>query len=701
MSTKRRFRGYCPTASRRTSNVVTGRSSRDDYTTTLNNLKVSVVAPNQIHIAVNRENPTSSTDEKKNSTRSTHELDEIGSIISQGGQDSIIRVAPFTSITRRSPALEFHQQGFVTSLSFEVPDENLTQPQGPHQSLPQALDADENTLRKSRSFPVPEHLTLTKAAEEKPMLREPTESTDASASDEVSLMSDLEIEEKTPATSFAMFRINYLIVTVAIMLADGLQGTHLYVLYEGYGFSVASLYCLGFVTGAVTSPITMPLVDRFGRKKSALLYCALEIFINMLEQYPVLIGLVASRMIGGITTNLLSSVFETWLDTEYRRQGFDPEQYEIVMRDSVVASNLAAIASGYLAHELAERLGPVGPFEGAVFCTVVALAIVMGMWTENYGTSSQHDAETKKVSSYLKDAFQTFKSDSRVLRVGIIQGCTAGSIQIFIFLWSPALRQFAQNAPSTVFGLDTHGEPAYGLIFGAFMFMGVVGGMVAPYVRQGVTLLLSPLAKSTEDVVEVEGEGKIRPMAVEFLAAFCYFVCAVLLLTPCLVSQEGPLSFSLALGAFLVYELIIGIYMPCEGVIRSLYIPADARCSLLTLPRIIVNIAVALGVVSTNFISLTTAFYSVSFLMTVSAIMQLSLVSPREWAILSGRADRARSSFARSLSFSSEGASKGTTKPRTMSLPAKILRQQFSCRLEELDEESSLIFDEDDVKKNI
>ena len=37
-------------------------------------------------------------------------------------------------------------------------------------------------------------------------------------------------------------------------------------LYDGYGFSVASLYCLGFLTGAVTSPITGPLIDKFGRK---------------------------------------------------------------------------------------------------------------------------------------------------------------------------------------------------------------------------------------------------------------------------------------------------------------------------------------------------------------------------------------------------------------------------------------------------
>ena len=388
--------------------------------------------------------------------------------------------------------------------------------------------------------------------------------------------------------------------SVTIFSSRSLQGTHLYVLYEGYGYSVASLYCLGFVTGAVTSPITGAMVDKIGRKRSALLYCALEIGINMLEQYPNLAGLIVARMIGGITTNLLSCVFETWVDTEYRRRGFDKEKYEIVMRDSVVASNMAAIASGYLAHKLAERFGPVGPFEGAVTSTAVALIIVMAVWTENYGSA---EPGIKSVGNFLSEAVKTFKSDSKVLRVGIIQGLTMGSLQIFVFLWAPALRQLALNCPQGILGLDAHGEPAYGLIFGGFMAAGVVGGLLASFVRKAVTVLLSPLAKSCNETVTIEGEGEVRPMAVEFLAAFCYFICACLLLTPCLVSSDGILSFSIALGAFVMYELVIGIYTPCEGVIRSLYIPSDARCSMMTFPRIIVNVAVSLGVISTEIVS--------------------------------------------------------------------------------------------------
>ena len=357
------------------------------------------------------------------------------------------------------------------------------------------------------------------------------------------------------------------------------------------------------------SPITGPLVDRIGRKKAAILYCLLEIFINQLEQYPVLVGLVVSRMIGGFTTNLLNSVFETWLDTEYRRRNLEKEKYEIIMRDSVIVSNSAAIFSGYLAHVLAENFGARGPFRGAVCCTSIALVVVSLVWTENYG-SSMDGGESKGMRAYLSDAISAFKADSKMLRIGAIQGLSEGSIQIFIFLWSPALAQLAHSTSASTWGLDNQSEPAYGLIFGSFMAAGVLGGLISPTLRRAVSQAISPpVAADYKDddisvaTVEVDGEEiHIRPMAVEFLAASCYFVCALLLLVPCLYTAGNADSFSTCLAAFLLFELIIGIFLPCEGVIRSLYFPANGRASVMAFPRIIVNGAVSMGVASTNFV---------------------------------------------------------------------------------------------------
>lgn len=368
------------------------------------------------------------------------------------------------------------------------------------------------------------------------------------------------------------------------------------------------------------SPVTGPLVDHMGRKRAALLYCGLEAFINLLEQYPFYYGLVASRMIGGFTTNLLMTVFETWLDTEYRNRGLPKEKYELILRDSVIVSNLAAIFSGYLAHMLASRYGAVGPFRGAVTCTVIAFVVVLCVWTENYGSSGsakKKDTDNEEstrctessgscIYAFLREAVLAYAHSSKMLRIGILQGLTAGCLQIFVYLWVPCLQHLAANSKPGTWGLDDSGEPAYGLIFGAFMVCGVAGGLLAPRLRGFVNFVVQPLNDNDAPIktIEIDGEGivAIRPMCVEVLAATCYIIATGLLFVPVLVQDESSSSFSNTLMAFLLYELTIGIFLPCEGVIRSIYFPSNARASIMTLPRIIVNFAVALGVVSTNII---------------------------------------------------------------------------------------------------
>lgn len=377
-----------------------------------------------------------------------------------------------------------------------------------------------------------------------------------------------------------------------------------------------------------------------GRKRAAVLYCSLEIFINAIEQFPYLGFLVASRVIGGLTTNLLHCVFETWLDSEFRKQKQTQlqdrpprdqdreeveksynQEYELLMRDAVIISNTAAIGSGLLSHLLAEMSGPVGPFQGAVVCTVAALIVVTCLWTENYGGSQKEDkdedrgvdsssssedvVQSQSILQFLQEAARAFMEDKRMLRIGIVQGLSNGSLQIFVFLWSPILIDLAKRVPAdavqNTWGLDHNGEPAFGLIFMVFMGACVLGGLVAPSLRKAATAALTPiLAEHGFSVPTEVTEGSVRPMAVEFLAAVCYTVAAVMLLVPCLVA--GPSAFSYTLWAFGLYELVVGIVSPCEGVIRSIYFPAHARASVWTLPSFLVNAAVCMAVFSTQFV---------------------------------------------------------------------------------------------------
>jgi MFS family permease len=449
-------------------------------------------------------------------------------------------------------------------------------------------------------------------------------------------------------------------------------------LYESYGFSVASLYSLGFFAGAVTAPILGPCIDKYGRKKAALLYCGLEMWINQLEQYPLLIGLITSRVVGGITTNLLNIVFEAWIDTEYRIKRLPKEKYEVLMRDSVIVSNLAAIASGWLAHALADALGPVGPFEGAVTCTGIAFAVIFFLWSENYGKIGSEEQ-----SNNFKDAIDTFraiKSNMKVLRICVIQGLSLGSLHIVIFLWSPLLKDFAQGASQAGnlhwWGMDRDHEPAYGLIFGAYMAAGVLGGLVSSSFRNLLAFLSSPLLGQRAEVKAVDSKtDQDAPDNVEFHCAVCYLVSSLVLLVPCLMVSSSGHAFSFALTTFLFYEFVVGMYSPCEGMIRAKYIPAECRGSVMVIPTIIVNISVAVAVLSTETVSKQTSLAFVSILLAVAGVLQLSLV-PFDFSYFVGRACDDKAFPAQQVHMARKFASVNAHDPHSISWTAAICGHQ-------------------------
>jgi hypothetical protein len=125
---------------------------------------------------------------------------------------------------------------------------------------------------------------------------------------------------------FDSFRHKYIAVYLVIMLADWMQGTHMYTLYLSYNVNVSALFLTGFLSGALFAPILGSFVDKFGRKNSCIVYCVLEIIINILEHSHEFGVLLFGRVLGGVSTNLLFSAFESWMATEHRKRGF-PEEW--------------------------------------------------------------------------------------------------------------------------------------------------------------------------------------------------------------------------------------------------------------------------------------------------------------------------------------------------------------------------------------
>ena len=124
---------------------------------------------------------------------------------------------------------------------------------------------------------------------------------------------------------FDKFRRKYILVYLVIMLADWMQGTHMYTLYLSYNVNISALFLTGFLSGAFFAPFLGSAVDKFGRKNSCIVYCVLEIVINTMEHSTNFTILLMGRVLGGISTNLLFSAFESWMTTEHRKRGFPDE----------------------------------------------------------------------------------------------------------------------------------------------------------------------------------------------------------------------------------------------------------------------------------------------------------------------------------------------------------------------------------------
>jgi MFS family permease len=239
---------------------------------------------------------------------------------------------------------------------------------------------------------------------------------------------------KTPS-GFVAFQRKYLAVYLVVMLADWMQGTNMWTLYNSYEVDIGTLFLTGFICSAVFSLFAGSLVDKFGRKRGCLLYCALEVVINVLEHYPTFEVLWVGRVMGGFSTCLLFSVFESWYVSAHRARKYPEELIEQTFSKATQGNGLAAVAAGLLAQVAADAAGEIGPFQAAIALTVVAGVLVALFFDENYGSAQ---AQERSLSQSFGSGLQTLKSPPVML---VAMGGTfyEGATYTFVFMWVPVM----------------------------------------------------------------------------------------------------------------------------------------------------------------------------------------------------------------------------------------------------------------------
>lgn len=86
-----------------------------------------------------------------------------------------------------------------------------------------------------------------------------------------------------------------------------------------------------------------------------------------------------------------------------------------------------AILAGIVAQFLEDYLGHIGPFQGAIFLTTVALLMIL-RWNENYGEEKEGQHSTSSLYHQFTEGWKVTMSDSNVWRIGMTQALSEGAM---------------------------------------------------------------------------------------------------------------------------------------------------------------------------------------------------------------------------------------------------------------------------------
>ncbi|XP_065051319.1 molybdate-anion transporter-like [Rhopilema esculentum] len=345
--------------------------------------------------------------------------------------------------------------------------------------------------------------------------------------------------------AFLEFQKKYFNVYYLALLAEWFQAPYLYRLYSFYGFidtQIAVIYVCGFASSVIFGTYAGFLVDAWGRKKLCILFTVLYsicCITKLSRDYSVLI---MGRIIGGISTSLLFSAFDSWYTYEHLQTNeFPPEWIQVTFSKATSVNSIIAIAAGVIANMASDwfSFGPVAPFVLAIPFLILAGFLIKCTWNENYGKKG-------KILKPCCESLRLILSDRKIFITGAVQALFESVMYIFVFLWTPVLDP---------------ANPPLGIVFSCFMACIMLGG-------------------STFEILSSRGVKitTIIPIVI-YLTMFANIAASY-------ASANHPRTTFLI---FLFIELLCGIYFPAVGKLRYFTLPEGHHSGIINWFRVPLN----------------------------------------------------------------------------------------------------------------
>lgn len=361
------------------------------------------------------------------------------------------------------------------------------------------------------------------------------------------------------------------------------QGPFLYSLYkEEHGVAsnlIPTLFTTGFLSGAVSAYVTGTLADKRGRKAACLFFCvsyALSCILTMIQSLPLLF---LGRVLGGISTSLLFSVFESWMVTDFHARKLGEKGGDLSRTFGVMSTlnSVVAIVSGIFSEWIVSVSGTrKAPFAVAAGLLGVAFWMISTRWAENYGNSgSQNDSDKEEEMKTIyeqKPKLWDMLKDPRIVCLGLASTMFEGSMYLFVFFWGPALNSAHtyEAAKSGGTASASSGLP-YGIIFASFM--------------------AAVLAASL--IFNIAMDRK--------LVKYSYLLVGILAVADgVFYALEQPRGEQLSFWLFCLFEACVGMYWPCMGYLKGQLVDDGVRAQLYGILRVPLNVFVVVSLYFTG-----------------------------------------------------------------------------------------------------
>ena len=359
-------------------------------------------------------------------------------------------------------------------------------------------------------------------------------------------------------------KTDYLLAYLLARAAMWAKAPYIYTLFMSvHKFSfveIGRLYLVDAVSALIFGPITGQLADKYGRKK----FCR---FYNYSVLINIILRLLGDRLtaylaqiVTGFGSGLINTTFEAWVVSESDREfmGYSKEA-ERFRRKLFVKANLydeiISILILIICAVVYSYLGIYAPFVISFTFSLLSLLVIAKNWKENALSKSE------TIMAQMKGALREFKK-GEVLGIGLIEGIVMACLNMFLFSWTPILKQ------------STSGGMNPGFIFTSMVLTMIVG-------------------------------TKLCKLLIVYL--YCdYFIS----ITGCLFLQGIFLILTYYKDSFLerliflcAFDGLIGFYNPVNSVLKSKILVEKYRALLMNLFRVPLNIYVIIVLLTIRYIN--------------------------------------------------------------------------------------------------